>query len=135
VNRLPDGMPPAIGRLMGAALDGEADEVLDGLRDEGFVKASIDIDPDDLLEYLLPFVEPLRSEVFRFDRAWLQSLFRLVNDVKRPEWSVGLKVNLPPEYLLIHRVWLGGVGVLCQLQGDVPALEVLEEHLPEFAAA
>ena len=55
------------------------------------------------------------------------------NDVKRPDWSVGLKVNLPPEYVLIHRVWLGGIGVLCQLDGDVPAFDVLYDHLPLFA--
>jgi len=34
---------------------------------------------------------------------------------------MSLKLNLPPEYLLIHRVWLGGLGVLCQIQGEVPA--------------
>ena len=32
-----------------------------------------------------------------------------------------MKLNLPPEYLLIHRVWLGGIGVLCQIDGTVPA--------------
>jgi hypothetical protein len=42
-------------------------------------------------------------------------------------------VNLPPEYVLIHRVWIGGIGVLCQLQGVVPAVQVLSDFLPEFA--
>ena len=133
VNKLPDGMPPAIGRLMGAALDGDAEAVADGLREEGFIKSRIKVDPEQLLDYVLPFLEPLRHEEFRFDRAWLQSLFRHVNDRERPEWSVGLKVNLPPEYVLIHRVWIGGIGVLCQLQGVVPAVQVLSDFLPEFA--
>jgi len=53
-----------------------------------------------------------------------------VHDVKRPEFLVGMKLNLPPDYLLIHRVWLGGIGVLCQLGGTVPAREVVVEHLP-----
>ena len=134
VNRLPDGMPLPVGRLLSAALLEEADEVLDGLRDEGFVKDTIDVDPEDLLEYISPFIEPLRHDVFRFDRPWLQSLFRIINDTDRPEWSVGLKVNLPPEYVLIHRVWLGGIGVLCQLGGVVDAVSILEAHLPEFVA-
>jgi len=134
VNRLPEGMPPAIGRLLSAALVGEADEVLDGLRDEGFVKDTIEVDAEHLLDYIAPFIEPLHHESFRFDRPWLQSLFRIINDTDRPEWSVGLKVNLPPEYVLIHRVWLGGIGVLCQLGGEVDALSVLEAHLPEFVA-
>jgi predicted unusual protein kinase regulating ubiquinone biosynthesis (AarF/ABC1/UbiB family) len=132
VKRLPDGMPDEIGRLLVLALDDDAQAVVDGLRDEGFIKASIEIDPEGLLEYLAPFLEPARHEKFRFSRAWLQELFQHVNDPRRPQWSLGLKLNLPPEYLLIHRVWLGGVGVLCQIQGEVPALEVLAQYLPNF---
>ncbi len=45
-----------------------------------------------------------------------------------------LKLHLPPEYLLIHRVWLGGIGVLCQIEGEVPALEVLAQCRPHFDA-
>ena len=43
-----------------------------------------------------------------------------------------LKLNLPPSYLLIHRVWLGGIGVLCQLEAEVPFIEILNESLPGF---
>ena len=53
-----------------------------------------------------------------------------VNDVRRPEFLVGMKLNLPPSYLLIHRVWLGGIGVLCQLGGTVSAREIVVEHMP-----
>ena len=62
----------------------------------------------------------------------MRELFGHVNDVRRPQWSLGLKLNLPPEYLLIHRVWIGGIGVLCQIEGEVPVLQVLAEWLPEF---
>ena len=31
-----------------------------------------------------------------------------------------LRLNLPPAYMLIHRTWLGGVGVLSQLEEKVP---------------
>jgi hypothetical protein len=43
-----------------------------------------------------------------------------------------MKLNLPPQYLLIHRVWLGGIGVLCQLGGEVAVREILARHLPGF---
>ena len=41
----------------------------------------------------------------------------------RPAYQLSRKLNLPPSYLLIHRVTLGSIGVLCQLeaQGAVPA--------------
>ena len=45
------------------------------------------------------------------------------------------EANLPPEYLLVHRVWLGGVGVLCQLGANVEMRGQLEEWLPGFADA
>jgi predicted unusual protein kinase regulating ubiquinone biosynthesis (AarF/ABC1/UbiB family) len=132
VKRLPDGMPPEIGRLLTRALADDAEGVVAGLREEGFIKASIQIDAEGLLGYLSPFLEPARHTTWRFSRAWMRQLFSHINDVRRPQWSIGLKLNLPPEYALIHRVWLGGVGVLCQIEGEVPVLEVLAEWLPYF---
>jgi predicted unusual protein kinase regulating ubiquinone biosynthesis (AarF/ABC1/UbiB family) len=132
VKRLPDGMPPEIGRLLTRALSNDADGVVAGLREEGFIKSSITIDGAGLMAYLAPFLEPARHTTWTFSRAWMRELFAHVNDPRRPQWSLGLKLNLPPEYLLIHRVWLGGIGVLCQIEGEVPVLEVLAEWLPAF---
>ncbi len=130
VNRLPQGLPPETGRLLSIALRGDGDSVVAGLRDEGFIKSSIDIDGDALLGYLAPFLEPMLVPRFQFTRGWLRGLFQHVHDPRRPQWTVGLKLNLPPSYLLIHRVWLGGIGVLCQLEGEVAAREILAAHLP-----
>jgi len=135
VKRLPEGMPPEIGRLLTLALCEDADGVVAGLREEGFIKQSIEIDGPGLLAYLAPFLEPARHTTWRFSRPWMRGLFAHVRDPRRPQWSVGLKLNLPPEYLLIHRVWLGGIAVLCQIEGEVPVLEVLAEWLPEFDVA
>jgi hypothetical protein len=132
VKRLPKGMPPEIGRLLTLALAGEADAVVAGLRELGFIKSSITIDGEALLSYLAPFLEPARHPTWRFERAWMRQLFQHINDPRRPQWTVGLKLNLPPEYLLIHRVWIGGIAVLCQIDGDVPVLEVLDQWLPGF---
>ncbi|WP_298804404.1 AarF/ABC1/UbiB kinase family protein [uncultured Pseudokineococcus sp.] len=133
VKRLPDGMPPAVGRLLGVALSDDPDGVVAGLREEGFIKPSIELDGRALLDYVSTFLRPLDTELFTFDRAWLRELFAEVRDPRTTAWAVGLKLNLPREYVLIHRVWLGGLGVLCQLGGTVPCIEVLEDHLPGFA--
>ncbi len=132
VKRLPEGMPPEIGQLLTLALQDDAEAVVAGLRGEGFIKASIEIDGEGLLDYIAPFLEPARHTTWVFSRAWMRTLFAHVNDPRRPQWSVGMKLNLPPEYLLIHRVWIGGIGVLCQIEGEVPVLEVLAEWLPDF---
>ncbi|HET9658240.1 MAG TPA: AarF/ABC1/UbiB kinase family protein [Kineosporiaceae bacterium] len=132
VKRLPDGMPPEIGRLLTLALADDAEGVVAGLREEGFIKASIQIDSEGLLTYLSPFLEPARHTTWKFSRTWMRQLFSHINDPRRPQWAMGMKLNLPPEYALIHRTWLGGVGVLCQIEGEVPVLEVLAEWLPDF---
>ena len=132
VKHLPQGMPPQIGRLLTLALSQDHEGVVAGLRGEGFIKASMDVDGAVLLDYLAPFLEPARHDTWTFSRTWMRELFQHVNDPRGAQWTMGLKLNLPPEYLLIHRVWLGGIGVLCQIQGEVPVLEVLAEWLPEF---
>jgi len=131
VNRLPHGLPPEMGRLLTLALAGDAEASLEGLRRQGFVKSTIDIDADELLAFLEPFMEPLRTDTFTFTRAWLRSVSLHTNDPRRPKFTLGLKLNLPPSYLLIHRVWLGGIGVLCQIAGEVPGRAIVDRWLPE----
>ena len=130
VNRLPHGLPIEMGQLLTLALAGDAEGSLAGLRRQGFVKATIDIDAEALLAFLEPFMEPLRTDTFTFTRAWLRSVSLHINDPRRPEFTLGLKLNLPPSYLLIHRVWLGGIGVLCQIQGEVPGRATLDRWMP-----
>ena len=86
-----------------------------------------------MLDYLSPFVEPTQVERFRFSREWMQSAVPADQQPQEPTYTVALKLNLPPAYLLIHRTWLGGVGVLSQLGAEAPFRAILEEHLPGFA--
>ena len=128
-----DGLPEAMGRLIRIAGLQDRDALIEGLREEGFVKDRINLDPDLVLDYLSPFVEPTQVERFRFSREWMQGQFQRINNPKEPTYAVALKLNLPPAYLLIHRTWLGGVGVLSQLGAEAPFRAILEENLPGFA--
>ncbi|AYY11959.1 AarF/ABC1/UbiB kinase family protein [Actinobacteria bacterium YIM 96077] len=132
VARFPEGLPSSIGRLIRRALDGETDEMLEGLREEGFVRPHIDVDPQGLYEYLAPFLEPARHETFHFNRAWMREQFNRINDPRRPGYTIGLKLNVPPAYLLVHRVWLGGIGVLSQLDCEGPFRAEFERWVPGF---
>ncbi|MCU0284046.1 MAG: AarF/ABC1/UbiB kinase family protein [Candidatus Nanopelagicales bacterium] len=133
VAHLPEGLPPMIGHLLRIALTGDADAVLAGLREEGFVKSTSSLDAQGLLDFLDPFVDPARVEVFHYSRDWLRSQFARLNDPRNPDFAVGMRLNLPPSYLLIHRVWLGGIGVLCQLDAHVAMRAELETWVPGFA--
>jgi len=132
VARLPDhGLPRAIGALMRIAMLDDYDLVLDSLREEGFVRPNIRVDVDELRDYLSPFVEPAKYDRFRFSREWMREQFQRVQDPRRS--SLALRLNLPPSYLLIHRVWVGGIGVLSQLGAEAPFRQILTEALPGFA--
>ena len=133
VNRLPSGLPAPIGPLIRLALDGKADEVLDALREEGFVRPEFNVDADGVLDYLDPMLEPVRAETFHFNRAWLRREAARVADPRSPATQLGRQLNLPPTYLLIHRVTLGGIGVLCQLDAEGPFRAEMERWLPGFA--
>lgn len=130
VNRLPNGMPPALGQILSAGLRGDAVEMTRRLKEEGFIKESISVDPESLLSYLTPFFEPFLEEDFTFTRDWLRGVTARINDPRQPDWLMGTKLNLPADYLLIHRVWLGGIGVLCQLGGNVPGRRLAQDLIP-----
>ncbi|MER8068060.1 AarF/ABC1/UbiB kinase family protein [Streptomyces sp. NPDC094034] len=132
VDRLPGGLPDTIGEALGMALEGDAQAVYGLLRDEGFVKESIDLDPDAVLEYLLPIIEPAVVEEFTFTRGWMRAQAARIADPRSPAHQLGKQLNLPPSYLLIHRVTLSTIGVLCQLSATVRLREELEAWLPGF---
>ncbi len=118
---------PVIGRLMRAAVDEKYDDVLAGLRAEGFIKPHIRLEADDLRDYIEPFLEPFAAEEFEFTRSYMREQAARV-----PRDKVSLRLNLPPAYLLIQRTWVGGVGVLCQLETRARLRELLEKYLPGF---
>jgi len=134
VARLPEGPPAAMGQLLRIAMLGDGDAIVEGLRSEGFLKPGIDVDPSLLLDYLGPFAEPARHEYFHFNRGWMRDHFTRINDPRRPDFTIGFKINLPPSYMLIHRVWLGGIGVLSQMDATVPMRGELQRWLPSFVA-
>jgi len=133
--RLPDGMPPTFGRLIAALLSGDEAAVLIRLREDGFLDPGRTLEVGKLIDYMAPFSEPARHERFTFSRDWLRGEFGRVNDPRNPDFGVALQLRMPSEHLFTHRVWLGMVGVLCQLEATVPVRAVLDRWLPGFSAA
>ncbi|QCX78975.1 putative protein kinase UbiB [Streptomyces sp. YIM 121038] len=132
VDRLPGGLPPTIGRSLRMTVEGQADAVYEMLCEEGFVKDSVDLEPEAVLDYLLPIIEPALADEFTFTRGWMRSQATRVADPRSPAHQLGKRLNLPPSYLLIHRVTLSTIGVLCQLGATVRMRDELEEWVPGF---
>jgi predicted unusual protein kinase regulating ubiquinone biosynthesis (AarF/ABC1/UbiB family) len=116
VDRLPDGLPPFFGRLLRIMHDDDADveAVERELRAHRFLRPGIDVDLDALHSFLAPLAEPSKVECFKFSREWMREEASRVTDMRAS--NITRRFNLPPSYVLIHRVSTAGIGVLCQLE-------------------
>jgi predicted unusual protein kinase regulating ubiquinone biosynthesis (AarF/ABC1/UbiB family) len=134
VDRLPDGFPPFIGRLLRIIHDGTDLSLAEQeLRAQGFLKDGIVIDPGALYAFLAPLAEPSRVERFKFSRDWLRGEAARVTDPRSANLS--RRLNLPPSYVLIHRVSTAGMGVLCQLESEGPFRPEVIRWIPGYSDA
>jgi predicted unusual protein kinase regulating ubiquinone biosynthesis (AarF/ABC1/UbiB family) len=131
VDRLPGGFHRRIGALMriGTLLD--IAEVEEALRAEEFIRDGVEVDPAALQAFLEPIAQPLIEDTFKFSREWLRRQAAMVTDL-RPT-NVVRQLNLPPSYVIIHRVVSAGTGVLCQLEAEGPFRGEAITWVPGFA--
>lgn len=133
VKALPDGLPEFIGEVIRMVIDGRADDALIALRQHRFLQPHIVVDAQEIIDYLLPILEPLVLPRFQFTRAWLKEQAARLTNPRGPAMRFGRQVNLPPEYVMIHRVFLGAIGILCQLRAEAPYATITEQWLPGYA--
>jgi predicted unusual protein kinase regulating ubiquinone biosynthesis (AarF/ABC1/UbiB family) len=134
VDRLPEGLPPMFGRLLRIMHDPEPDiaEVERELRADNFLRPGIAIDLEALRAFLAPLAEPSAVESFTFSREWLRQEAGRVTDLSSSS-NIARKFNLPPSYVLIHRVSTAGIGVLCQLECAGPFRAEVIRWVPGYA--
>jgi len=132
VDRLPDGFPPVFGRVLGLMHDGgDLAELEDEFRSHGYLRDGVSVDLAALRAFLAPLAEPSRAESFRFSREWLHTETMRASALRSS--SVLRRLNLPPSYVLIHRVLAAGLGVLCQLECEVPFRAEVLRWMPGYA--
>ena len=131
VDRLPDGLPLIFGRLLWLIHnDGDIHMVERELREHGFLRPGVSINLNELHAFLAPLAEPSRGETFAFSREWMRAEAAQVADL-RPA-NVARRLNLPPSYVLIHRVSTAGIGVLCQLECAGPFRAEVLRWIPGY---
>jgi predicted unusual protein kinase regulating ubiquinone biosynthesis (AarF/ABC1/UbiB family) len=134
VDRLPDGLPPFMGRLLRIVHDGsDLGPAEQELREQGFIREGIEFAPEALSIFLAPLAEPSRLERFRFSREWLRGEATRVADPRAA--NISRRLNLPPSYVLIHRVSTAGMGVLCQLESEGPYRAEMIRWMPGYSDA
>ncbi|MGH3831684.1 MAG: ABC1 kinase family protein [Pseudonocardiaceae bacterium] len=131
--KLPGGAPRTLGVATRLAVEERSVELLELLRSEGFVQPGMQLRAQDVLAYLGPFADPVRAETFHFTRTWMQAQAERVGDFTGSGFRTARALNLPPSYLLIHRVTTGTFGVLCQLDATVALRGIAQRWQPGFA--
>jgi len=132
VDRLPDGLPLIFGRLLRIMHDPAPDiiEVERALRADNFLRPGISVDLDALRAFLAPLAESSAVETFRFSREWMRSEAVRVTEASMS--NISRKFNVPPSYVLIHRVSTAGIGVLCQLECEGPFRSEVLRWVPGY---
>ena len=132
VDRLPDGFPPIFGTMLRLMHEGgDLAKLEEELRSHGYLREGVSIDLTALRAFLTPLAEPSRAESFRFSREWLRTETMQASALRSS--SVLRRLNLPPSYLPIHRVLASGLGVLCQLECEVPFRAEVVRLMPGYA--
>jgi len=131
-DRLPDGFPPVFGRVLRLMHD-DADlaELEAEFRSHGYLRDGVSIDLTALRALLAPLAEPSKAESFRFSREWLRTETMQTSALRSS--SVLRRLNMPPSHVLIHRVLAAGLGVLCQLDCEVPFRAEVLRWMPGYA--
>ena len=132
LDRLPDGFPPIFGRVLRLMHDGgDLAKLEEAFRSHGYLRDGVSVDLAALRAFLAPLAEPSRAESFRFSREWLRTETTQASALRSS--SVLRRLNLPPSYMLIHRVLAAGMGVLCQLECEVPFRAEVLRWMPGYA--
>ncbi len=132
VDRLPDGFPPIFGRVLRLMHEGgDLAKLEEAFRSHGYLRDDVSVDLAALRAFLAPLAEPSRAESFRFSREWLRTETMQASALRSS--SVLRRLNLPPSYVLIHRVLTAGLGVLCQLECEAPFRAEVLRWMPGYA--
>jgi hypothetical protein len=78
-------------------------------------------------------LEPLAHDHFKFTREWMRTQAARIADPRNEAARSGASSTCRRPTCLIHRVTLGSIGVLCQLDADAPYRAVVERWQPGFA--
>lgn len=92
------------------------DELVAVLRDVGFLRPNVKADGERLTALFERSGAAVRTETFLFDGAFLRDTLEGLT----ASMPVGLSLAFPPEYVHAQRAFGVGIGVLCQLNAEVP---------------
>ncbi|MEV0245460.1 AarF/UbiB family protein [Nocardia sp. NPDC050712] len=127
---LPDGYPKILGQIIGLAVEERFDELTQVLYDNGWIIPGRTVTHREIADFLRPFTDPIRTESFHFTRKWMQRVAGKATDITSAEMKTSRAMQLPAEHVMIFRVLGGSVGILAQLDAELPFMGLANQWLP-----
>ncbi|WP_028478186.1 AarF/ABC1/UbiB kinase family protein [Nocardia sp. CNY236] len=129
---MPDGFPPILGRMLALAVEERFEELTGLLHDHGWVIPGRTVTHQEIADYLRPFTDPIQTDSFHFTRRWMQRVAGRASDFSSPEMKTARALQLPADYVMIFRVLGGSVGILAQLDAELPFMQLVRTWVPGF---
>ncbi|WP_280495451.1 ABC1 kinase family protein [Nocardia asiatica] len=129
---MPEGFPPVLGRMLALAVEERFAELTELLYDHGWVIPGRVVTEEEIADYLRPFTDPIRTDSFHFTRRWMQRVAGKASEFSSPEMKTARALQLPAEYVMIFRVLGGSVGILAQLDAELPFMRLVRTWMPGF---
>ncbi|WP_067659844.1 ABC1 kinase family protein [Nocardia harenae] len=129
---LPNGFPPELGRMLALSVAERYEELTALMYDNGWVIPGRTVTHQEIADYLRPFTDPIESDSFHFTRRWMQRVAGKASNISSAEMKTARALQLPPEYVMIFRVLGGSIGILAQLDAELPFMQLAREWMPGF---
>ncbi|MFD0363684.1 ABC1 kinase family protein [Nocardia sp. GCM10030253] len=129
---MPNGFPEVLGRMLALEVEERFDELTELMYDNGWVIPGRTITDKEIADYLRPFTDPVQTDSFHFTRKWMQRVAGKASDISSPEMKTARALQLPAEYVMIFRVLGGSVGILAQLDAELPFMQLVKTWMPGF---
>ncbi|MET8779615.1 AarF/UbiB family protein [Nocardia sp. NPDC004654] len=127
---LPNGFPEILGRMLAMAVEEDYDGLTQLMYDNGWVIPGRTVTHREIADYLRPFADPIKTDSFHFTRRWMQRVAGKATDFTSAEMKTARALQLPAEHVMIFRVLGGSVGILAQLDAEVPFMQLATTWLP-----
>jgi hypothetical protein len=118
--------------MLALAVEERFAELTELLYDHGWVIPGRVVTHQEIADYLRPFTDPIQTDSFHFTRRWMQRVAGKASELSSPEMKTARALQLPAEYVMIFRVLGGSVGILAQLDAELPFMQLVRTWRPGF---
>ncbi|MDP9021981.1 MAG: AarF/ABC1/UbiB kinase family protein [Actinomycetota bacterium] len=123
-------------RMNQTVKQGDPDEVVQRLREAGFLPPGVEVDAELMYEWWQLYMRPVLAEQpFTFTPEFATEVIRSTTDPRSKYLKVLRPLNLPPDYLLLNRIHFGINSVLGRLRASNDWREIRAEYVEDAPPA